>query len=155
MISNNLHITLSTHETTWFCCELNVLPREHITRSHLNLHRVGLRSQISSMQRKYHQQHAKMSSTVIHKFTHIWLSILYTTNHTCDRWNENFINGFSRFLESIYFKYIKSLQSKLEFEPKSYHIFHIFSYVPSFIYFLLVCGNYSFTLKRGRCRNLL
>ena len=31
----------------------------------------------------------------------------------------------------------------------------LFSYVPGLYIFLIVCGNYQLTLKRGRCRNLL
>ena len=41
-------------------------------------------------------------------------------------------------------------------DPELDHMFSYFlGYIPGLYIFLLVCGNYPLTLKRGRCRNLL
>ena len=88
ILSNQWYITLSTHEIIWACCELNRLSRERIKCSHVNLNKVGSGGQYLSMQQKFHWRYAKKSSTVLHKFPPIWISILESINHTCNLWKK-------------------------------------------------------------------
>ena len=141
ILSKQWYRTLSTHEITLVCCELNRLSSEHIKRSHINLSKVSLWGQISSMQQNFHR--------------HYYLNFLIYEYLSCNPQIAIVINGtkislaFSQFFESIYLKYIKYLQS----ECKSYlrisnemqqhvfrsgvrsYIFTFFSYVPGLYFF--------------------
>ena len=91
ILSNQWYRTLSIHDITRICCEINRLPREHITRSHVNLIKVGFCGKMSTMQQK-------ISLTVTGKFTHVQIFTLYSKKHACNWRKKTVINGFFDFL---------------------------------------------------------
>ena len=117
-----------------------------------------------------------MSSMVIRKFHHIWISILESTRLARDRWYQIVIDG-TEMSSTVFIGFtnhdtsnipnllnpnvILSLASQTKWDdmfsdPESDHIFsHFLGTYLVYILFLLLCGNYPLTLKRGRCRNLL
>ena len=136
-----------------------------LRNSHVNLNEVGA----SSMERKRHQRY--------------YINILISAYLSCN-WQERLVIDESRLrsmerkhyrrilsiFKSRYLKYPKSLESNRKFELRIsnemwQHIFRsvVGSYILKFfsvtylvyIFFLIVCGNYPLTSKRGRCRNLL
>ena len=117
-----------------------------------------------------------MSSKILHKYSRIRIFIVQLTRAACDQQIWLVING-TKTLSTIYILFSNhntsnlsnfsnpnvnsSLASQTKCDkvfsyPKSDHIFsHFLGTYLVYIYFLLVCGNYALTSKRGRCRNLL
>ena len=103
----------------------------------------------------------KISSTVLRKFPHIQIYIPWLTKHARYQCNKNIIDGFSTF-ESMYLKYLKSLQSGHKFELRISDdmwqhdfIYEVRSYIFIFlvtcivyILFLVLCGNCPLLLKK-------
>ena len=113
---------------------------------------------------------------VLHKFSHICISILESTRLACNRWSQLTINGTK--VSSTGFIYLSyhdtsnipnitnpTINLSLAFQTKCDNMFsdpesdHIFSHFLGtylvHILFLLVCDNYTLTLKMGRCRSIL
>ena len=136
-----------------------------LRNSHVNLNGVSA----SSMERKFHRRY--------------YINILVSAYLSCN-WQERLAidEAFSRSMElkhyrrvlsvfkSWYLKYPISLESNRKFELSIsnemwQHVFRsvVVSYIFKFflgtylVYklFLIVCGNYPLTLKKGICRNLL
>ena len=117
-----------------------------------------------------------MSSMVIRKFHHIWISILESTRLARDRWYQIVIDG-TEMSSTVFIGFtnhdtsnipnllnpnvILSLASQTKWDdmfsdPESDHIFsHFLGTYLVYIFFLLVWGNYPPTYNRGRCNNLL
>ena len=112
------------------------------------------------MEQKWHQQ------CCVYFFISEYLSF-HRQIHACGQWNEIFIDRFSQFSNH----YISYLQSEHKYELSIsnkmwQHVFRsgsqiiyfhslFFSYVPDYILYLLVHGNYPLTLKTWGCSNLL
>ena len=117
-----------------------------------------------------------MSLTVLHKYSCIWIFIVQLTRAACNWWSWIAIDGTKTLSTGfIYFSYHDTsnipnlsnlnLNSSLASQTKRDNIFsdpesdHIFSHLSGtylvYILFLLICGNYPLTSKRGRCRNLI
>ena len=146
ILSNKRYRTLSTNEITWLLTK-----------------RIIKRSKMSLMKQKCHWRYCV--NFLISKCTSLnWQS------HTFNRWIENFIDGFYRFLNqyisNISNIYNSNVNMSLASQTKCDNMIsdpgvgsYIFtfppSYVPGLCIFLLVCVKYPLNLKRGRCRNLL
>ena len=132
--------------------------------SHVNLNKVGA----SSMERKCHRRYY-INISISEYLSWNWQERLAINEARSRPMKKKVINRFYLFsnhntsnIPNILNPTVNlSLASQTKCEnifSDLYldHIFHIFlGYLPGYILFLLVCGNYTLTLKRGRCRNLL
>ena len=117
-----------------------------------------------------------MSSTILYQYSCIRIFIVKLTSASRDQWSWLEIDRTKKLSTGfIYFSNHDTLnipnlsnpnvnlslayQTKCDnmfSDPESDHIFsHFLGTYLVCIMFLLVCGNYPLTLKRGRCRNLL
>ena len=104
-----------------------------------------------------------MSFMVLHKSHCTRISIIQPTIQDRDIRKENFIDGFYLFFKSWYLKYTKYIESEGKFglsisNEMWRHVFWskvgscmyiYFDYVTGLYFFILVCGNYPLTSKRG------
>ena len=107
-----------------------------------------------------------MSSAIIHKYYRVNIFIVNLKRAACDWWSWLAIDETKTLLTSyiLFSNHNTSILSNLSKTkcdnvfsyPESDHIFsHFLGTYLVYILFLLVCGNYPLTSKRGRCRNLL
>ena len=136
--------------------------------SHVVLNKVWSRAQ------KCHQ-YKKIPSTValLHTFPRIWISTPWSTNHACAGQKQD---GFILH-DSFVFLYfwinisqisqISTVQKKIDLsilndmwphvfrsEVGSCFLYFLVTYL-SYIWFLLVCGNFPLTLNTGRCWKIM
>ena len=108
IISNQWYRTISTREIKLVCYELNVLSIEHINLSHVNLNKVSSHGKII-------MDAANMSSEILRTLTHIQIKSI--VNKVCSRsMKKKRLWQVLLIFESIYLKYIKSLQSERKSE---------------------------------------
>ena len=94
---------INSWDYIWVCCEVKRLSIEHITRSHIDLNKVGFRGKMSLMQKKCHRWY------YVNLLTYEYIS--YSQKGTLAiEVTTNIIDGIYRFFESIYLKYLNSLQ---------------------------------------------
>ena len=82
---------------------------------------------------------ANISSTVLRKFPHIWISTPLSTKYDCDWCNKNFIDNFylllNQYISNIYNVYNPGVNLSLAYQIMCDHMFsdpksdHIFSYL--------------------------
>ena len=159
IISNQWYRTLSTHEITWVCCELNGSSREYITRSHIKLNKFGLRGKMSPMQQKCHWGYY-VNLLISEYLSYSQQVKLATDGKKCHRgvlliFLNQFISNISN-LYNLEENLRLSYQTKRDIifsDPESDYIFpfFFFQFRTWFIYFFFLYARMIHLLRRGEC----